>query len=548
MWVLGINGPPFGSHDAAACLVDSAGRVVAFSEEERFSRDRHAVRQPPRLAVDFCLRRAGITLSDVDVIATGWDMSRLVPAMFATERDLLEFALGRQLPGRLPEIVHVPHHAAHAASAFHSSLYDQAAVLVVDGNGEDESATIWEFREGAQPRLVRSFPRHQSLGWAYDAASRWLGLSFLDAGKTMGLAAFGRAAGMRTTPLIEFGGDDYRLLLEKAAPRVRDYRSHDIVEQYHDVLDGWRAIYDQVAGTGRPRREVFRLHEDEEAVLVAYTAQTMVEEGVGWLARQARETTGLEALCLAGGVALNCSANALVPQPVYVPPVPHDAGVALGAAWWVRPPRERARLLSPYLGADLAEAAPASAEDWAGLRRTAFSADRVAELLLAGQVGAVAEGRAEIGPRALGHRSILALPRPAEVHLRVNRIKNREPWRPFGPVAGIECAGRLWTDLCELNRYMLGAAAVTAAGRETVPAAVHVDGTTRPQLLRGGEAPVVEAVLDELEKVGAPRVLINTSFNGRGEPIVNGPAEALRAFRGMDLDFLVLGDELISRC
>lgn len=546
MWVLGVNGPPFGSHDPTACLVDGDGVVVALSEEERFSRDRHAVRQSPRLATEFCLRRAGITLSDVDVVATGWDMSRLVPAMFATERELIEFVLGQRI-GQRTEIVHVPHHLAHATSAFHASVHRSAAVLVIDGNGEDESSTIWSFREGEQPRLERSWPRYQSLGWAYDAASRWLGLSFLDAGKTMGLAAYGRAARLPAPPLAEFDAEDFRLLVEKTAPRVRDYRSHDIVEQYHDVLDCWRAIYDGIAKKGGARADSFELHHDEDAVLVSHAAQTLIEEGVGWLARQARELTGLEPLCLAGGVALNCSANALVPQPVYIPPVPHDAGVALGAAWSVRPPKHRTEPMSAFLGADLHEAPAATGQDWAGLRREELSIDRLTGLLLDGQIGAVAHGRAEVGPRALGHRSILALPRPAAVHDRVNRIKHREPWRPFGPVAGIECAGRLWTDQCDLNRYMLGAATVTATGRETAPATVHVDGTTRPQLLRGGEAPVVEAVLDELERAGSRRVLINTSFNGRGEPIVNGSAEAVRAFRSLGLDFLVVGDELVTR-
>lgn len=546
MWILGVNGPPFGSHDPAACLVDGDGTVVAMSEEERFTRDRHSQRRPASKAVGFCLARAGIELSDVDVIATGWDMSRLVPGMFSTERELVEAMIGVSLGRATPEIVHVPHHLAHAASAFYGSTFRQAAVLVVDGNGEDESASIWRFEEGVEPKREESWPRHCSLGWAYDAASRWLGLSFLDAGKTMGLAAYGRASSLCEVPLVDTAGDDLRLALEDRAPRVAAYASHEIVEQYHDVLDSWRVVYDRIAGIDKPSRPTFALHEDPAAVLVAHSAQRLVEEGVRWLAERARSVTGLTPLCLAGGVALNCSANALLGQPVFVPPVPHDAGVALGAAWYVRPPRSRDVPMSPYLGTDLAESAPLTRDALESLSVRELATDRVAELLAEGRIGAVVEGRAEVGPRALGHRSILALPRPAAMHERVNELKNREPWRPFGPVAGLESAGRFWTDQCELNRYMVGAAPVTAAGGETAPAVVHVDGTTRPQLLRSGEAPVVEAVLDALGRDGVAPVLINTSFNDRGEPIVDDAADAVRAFRAMSLDFLVLGDRLIE--
>ena len=176
-----------------------------------------------------------------------------------------------------------------------------------------------------------------------------------------------------------------------------------------------------------------------------------------------------------------------------------------------------------------------------------WTSTRLAALLLDGRVGAVAQGRAEVGPRALCRRSIIAVPDTADVNTRVNVIKNREQWRPFAGVTRPAYGAQLWEQQEHFSRYMLGAARATELGRRVAPGVVHVDGTTRPQVLHGDEAPAVGAVLDSLERQGAPPVLLNTSFNDKGEPIVNTAADALTAFRSMDLDFLVLGDDLYRK-
>lgn len=167
-------------------------------------------------------------------------------------------------------------------------------------------------------------------------------------------------------------------------------------------------------------------------------------------------------------------------------------------------------------------------------------------MLLAGRVGAVVEGRAEVGPQALCHRSVVAVPRPASIHARLNDIKHREPLRPFGPVATVGTVSRLWGgERGDLTRYMVGATLVTETGARVAPAVVHTDGTARPQNLRGGEAPVVKALLGELHRQGNAAVLINTSFNDKGQPIVSTAAEAVDTLRTLKLDFLVLGDDLL---
>ncbi|MFD5269000.1 carbamoyltransferase C-terminal domain-containing protein [Streptomyces sp. NPDC058335] len=544
-----MNAPPAGWHDAAACLVDGGGNVIAYSEQERHNRIRHAIGDgfnKPLGAARFCLDQAGITIDDVDVIAIGWNIDQMFPGFFADERELATHATGFDFPGRLPEIVRVPHHRAHAASAFYASPFSEAGVLVVDGNGENESTSIWSFAYGREPEPKREWPRTASLGYAYDGASEWLGFHHLNAGKTMGLAAYGRALGLSVETLVDTDGGDLRLAVP-ALPESRGSATIDeIGRHYAATVGSWRDLYAKLAGAEGPVCPAHRLTEDPAAVLVAYTAQRLIEDAVTSLAATAGQLAGVADLCLAGGVALNCSANGMLPANVYVPPVPHDAGVALGAAWTVCPPNRPGEAISPYLGEDVRAHGPADAAE-SGLLRTDFDPDQVTDLLLDGQVGAVAQGRAEIGPRALGHRSILAVPDSVEVSARVNRIKHREQWRPFAGVTSPEYGGGLWERQEHLSRYMLGAARVTDEARRVAPGVVHVDGTTRPQILAPGAAPAVGAILETLAGRGAPPVLLNTSFNDKGEPIVNSAADALAAFRSMDLDFLVLDQALYRK-
>ena len=224
-----------------------------------------------------------------------------------------------------------------------------------------------------------------------------------------------------------------------------------------------------------------------------------------------------------------------------MPPVAADAGGALGSAWAVAPPRRLQPPLDAYLGPQIGT--PASApEGWTSAELEPLA---VVERLLRGEIGAVAWGRAEVGPRALGHRSLIALPRDVATRDRLNELKGRELWRPLAPIGISDANGRFWEGPRELQRYMLGAASVTPLGRERIPATVHVDGTARAQIANG--AGFISDVLQELETGGADPVLINTSFNTRGEPIVNTADEAVRSAEAIGVDFLVVGDALFDR-
>lgn len=541
MWVLGYHGPPIGWHDGSVCLVDGDGHVVAFAENERFTRTKHALRESPLPAVEHCLSVAGITRADIDVVAVGWDLPVVftwlkAPWTFSQPRDLLRTQLGWTATDHEPDVVFCSHHRAHAACAFYASGYADAAVLIVDGQGEDESTSI--FSAGYGQPIVRKerWATAASIGYMYEGACQAIGLDFLEAGKTMGLASYGRAAADADI-LMEWDGDTYR-------------QPFDISDDatYEEMVAAWatelaRRFPDLPRATPRET-----LHEDDIAVRIAYSAQATVEAIVPRLVDLARARAGTQNLCLGGGVGLNCSVNGTLAAPVYVPPVTYDAGVALGAAWLVAPPKTPGPPLTPFLGRTIGPNEAADPARAAGLECVPFDSDDIVRRLLDGKVGAIAWGRAEVGARALGHRSILALPNRAEVADKVNRIKSRELWRPLAPVGLPHAEETYWAPHPLLHKYMLGAVDVTDLAREQIPAAVHVDGTARAQIVDADfdDGPLAD-ILVGVEAAGFPPILLNTSFNGRGEPIVNTAAEALATFGSLGLDFLIAGDVVVTK-
>lgn len=530
-YILGVNAGSSTFHDASACLSNEHGAVLAFIEEERLSRVRHAPGvHMPALAVEQCLRLAGVHAQDVDVVAVGWDE----PRISARDGQIWQFDSPRHfLAGlgfggrRLPDLYFVPHHQAHAASAFHASGYNSAAVLVVDGNGEDECTSIYRARRGEPLVRLASWPRVYSIGHMYEAASVWLGLGKRGAGKTMGLAAYGAWVTPTEPGWLTVGPAGLRSVL--GTDPLADY----------DTLKGrWRRQVAHFAGTSGPREPPGNLAADPSAVRVAAAAQHTTEAVLTWLADQARTITGQSRLCIAGGVGLNCAANGRLIPPLYVPPVPHDGGVALGAAWALAAPRVPA-LFSAYTGGYPGRL-PANLD---GATQHELDVDRVADLLTEGRVVAVCRGRSEVGPRALCHRSLLASPMTPQMQTQMNGIKRRERWRPFGPVTNAD--PELWSPVGHLDRYMIAAARLTETGAALVPAVRHVDGTTRPQRLRPGDEDFVSAVLDALARRGHPPVLLNTSLNGPAEPLVETAAQAVECARRLGADALVTDDTLV---
>ena len=526
------------------------GVVVAACEEERFTRNKRALREAANHSVQACLDTAGLDLADIDCLAVSW-----VPGLAPHDRRLTDSldrltSSDRFLDKRLPEIRYVPHHLAHAALGFHTSGFAEAAVIVADGQGEDVATTVFR-AEGSRLVEVARFGIADSLGFFYAAVTRYLGFTAGSAGKTMGLAPYGQIT--YEFPELATHQDGYRITMPGADKPER--------------MRGWLERLDEVFGlapqgvpamdrsTDLLRSPVTLLRHHQEA---AASAQAALERILSHVAEIALASTHSRNLVLSGGVALNCSANGRLREQfpsadVFVNGAAHDGGTALGAALLVAaengelPPPERSRSL--FLGPEFD---PAPAIAWArrsGLQVETPSAGigvACARRLDASQVGAWFRGRAEYGPRALGGRSIIARSDSREVADRVNRIKGRECWRPLAPALSASTAEAFGLTGKPLD-FMIEAHWITdEALAQPLAGIMHVDRSVRPMVVGEKGHPFSELLAGAAEVSGLGTVT-NTSFNLESEPIVNSPIDALRTFVASDLDFLALGEVIISK-
>jgi carbamoyltransferase len=571
MYTLGINAA---YHDPAACLVRD-GEVVAAAEEERFTRIKHGKRpvpfstwELPFHAIDYCLREAGIRLADVDHVAYSYDpfllpgarrdaevRLPLEPSAHAASDgwesvwDPLFFSsivnAPRQLAGGAPHHLQerfrgvsfdgpfrwhfLSHHLAHAASAFHASPFERAAVMTLDGRGERATTSYGTGCNNAL-ELIGEVHMPHSLGVLYERVTEHLGfLHSSDEYKVMALAAFGRrryAEEFREIIRLR-GNGDYTIeplrLAERFGPARR--RGEPILERHRDL---------------------------------AHSLQKALEEAVLEIARWLHAATGERNLAMAGGVALNCVMNDRLRREgpfdqVWVQPAAGDAGTALGAALWidaqVRGGAERRfRMDHAFLGPGYSDEEIEGLLRWsrAPWRRMRDFAGEVADLLAREKVVGFFRGRMEFGPRALGARSILASPIPGCMQARLNEIKDREDFRPVAPMV-LEEEAENWFRGAGVSPFMLFVAEVLPERAEQIPAVRHVDGTARVQTVSAAYDPERHALLRAFEaRTGVP-VLVNTSFNTRGEPMVCSPRDALECFWTSPLDALAIGPFLIEK-
>jgi len=553
MNILGLSA---GYHDAAACLLRD-GVLVAAVEEERFSRHKHDARMPVA-AFRHCLAAAQLDLTELDAIAfyetPARKRERQIGSGIATDDPRLAAAdparAIREVLGWEGPIYWAAHHQAHAASAFYASGYDSAALLTADGVGEWATQT-YGIGDGARLESIAQVDFPHSLGLFYSTLTAWLGFAVNDGEyKLMGLAPFGEPrfqAALRA--LIEVGVEGaFKLDLH-----------------YFDFVSGTRMFSERLSDLlGAPPRvpgsPITRLHQD-----VARSAQAVLEEvlleQVRWLHRR----TGLDNLCFAGGVAQNVVANgrALRESPfrrLYVPSAPGDAGGCIGAAALAhvaltgerpRISADGAALRSAAFGPQYSSKAVARLIAHSGLPAQDFRGDvaallaAVVDRLLAGQVIGWFHGPLEFGPRALGGRSLLADPRNPQMRDRLNRlVKQREGFRPFAPSVLADAAA-MHFDLDHASPFMSETCAVRSP--LALPAITHVDGSARPQTVDPALQPRFAALLAVFaERTGYP-LLVNTSFNLAGEPIVTSPADALSTFAATAIDALVLEDFLLDR-
>ncbi len=545
------------SHNGAACLLDGSGAVLAAVQEERLCRVKRAFLRPAEgaRAIDEVLDAAGVAPREVALVVTCPLRSAVAP-----ELDLTRHATLSGVPRGL-----VTHHRGHAAGAFAASGWDEAAVLVIDGMGSEaadlddaeraavigpttgrEVSSIYHATPAglvarekqlgalsapapAPGRPLSPLPPFASLGTMYQAVARLVFGSWQDAGKVMGLAPYGRPR----SPVDDFLAID--------GPRLV---FADGIHRRRWPAGGWPA-----------HRETW---ED-----LARSVQEALEVGVMHLAARARALTGSRRLCLAGGVALNGIANERIVRSglfneVFVLPAAEDCGTALGAAWeglWrLTGFRAGPRLTSDGMGRSYSDAAVAEAiaAGHAGPGAIATRPDdlyaAVAALLDRGAVVGWFQGRSELGPRALGQRSILLDPRRADGKDHLNtRVKHREGFRPFAP-AVLASEARAWFDLGEVpeSPFMLRVVPTRPDRRARIPAVVHVDGSARVQTVAPDSGPLARLLEAFAARTGVP-ILLNTSFNVAGEPIVETPADALRCFAATGIDAVALGGRLVVK-
>lgn len=560
--IMGLNSV---YHESAACLL-RGGDLLAFAEEERFNRRKHAksarvgnAGDLPIDAIEHCLRTAGATWRDIDHVALPFDPDlrpepineQTVPGDWGhPDGEAVFLRAVRSIPERLsehagidlvPRIHYVPHELAHAASAYYPSPFSDAAVLSLDGIGE-WSTGLLAYGDGTQLKEIRQLHYPDSIGFGWEKFSKFVGLGEYEAAKVMALAAFASPERFGNAMRSLFRDPAGRIRVDQDAMRFR-------VEDYRPL--------ERLFGPKRPPGGRI----DQRDAQVAAALQEVTEDILLDLCAELARATGSTNLCLAGGVALNCVATGRIAerapfQRIFVQPVAHDAGTALGAAAYVQHSvlgrADRFEMTTAYLGPEYSEPEMVQAVSAAGLSFTklAHPPRTVAELLAAGQIGGWFQGAAEIGPRALGNRSILADPRrPGSKELVNLRVKHREYFRPFAPSVLAEEAQE-WFEIHGQSRshqFMSFAFPVRREKRALVPAVLHVDGTSRLQTVTQEGNPKYHALISEFRRLTGIPLLLNTSFNASDEPIVLSPHDAVRTFCRTGLDFLVLGDLLVAR-
>jgi carbamoyltransferase len=538
--VLGVNAV---FHDPAAALVVD-GVVIAAAEEERFSRRKHgkaavpfSTWELPEASANWCLQSAGLEPEDIDAVAYSYEPALAQHANGDVTADAWEglrtlyaeqapLFLQSALPGLDPEKVRfVPHHVAHAASAHFAAPFPSSSVMVLDGRGERASYLAGRY-DDCELEILATQDLPHSLGLLYEEVTQHVGFErSSDEYKVMALASYGRPR-----------------FLDVFRDAVRPTGDGGFLVDPIDL--------EQLAPAIANGDESTRDHAD-----LAATMQIRLQEVLLELAQWLKEHTGETALTMAGGVALNCVANSFLHEhgpfeEVWVQPAAGDAGTALGAALHlacelgdVPSPMETAALGRSWSGDEI--------DGW--LRTAHVAAERppdiaeaVAEVIAKNGIVAWFQGRSEYGPRALGHRSLLANASNPDNLARLNNVKGREQFRPVAPMVTLERAPHIFEGPIP-SPYMLFTHRVREDWHDRIPAVVHVDGTARVQTVDRTDEPLVARLLDEVDKRTGVPVVVNTSLNTAGRPMVDDPRDALECFGSSPIDVLAIGPYLVRR-
>ncbi len=581
-------------HDAAAAILRD-GQLIAAAEEERFSRKKHDFDFPER-AIAFCLAQAGITAADLDYVVffekPFLKLERLVLSIMQTfprshrvfreamltwlsDKLWIQQRIERHLNLPASKVLFSGHHLSHAASAFLCSPFDEAAILTVDGVGEWATASVGVGR-GSHVELLEEVRFPHSLGLLYSAFTAFLGFEVNEGEyKVMGMAPFGQPRYVDEVSRLVRADDDGSFALDMSyfsfhysADRTYTARFEELFGPPRDPRMNFftpTSGYPSYFGA-KPADYDEQARSNQHYADIAASIQVVTEEILLKMARHVHQRTGLPRLCMAGGVALNSVANGRILretpfEAIYIQPAAGDGGSALGAALYayhtvLGKPRgfvlEHAYWGEEHTASRIADFLTEAHIPHERCDDEDALLDRVTDRLAHGGVVGWSQGRFEWGPRALGNRSILADPRTAAMKDIVNtKIKFREPYRPFAPAVLVERAEEFFAlpDAARHYpaRFMLYVVGVVDDKKESLGAITHVDGSARVQTVDRVAAPRFHRLIERFGQATGVPVLLNTSFNLKGEPIVNTPREAFRTFSVSEMDLLVLDQFIIAK-
>jgi len=561
-YVLGIYGMFPHAENASAALVKD-GKLIAMAEEERFNRIKHSRGLPyPEKSIEFCLKFAGITIDEVDSISLGWasfPSTLWMSFISCIKRPIFIFKLpgiikemrGHKQYKHFDKITYYPHHMAHAASAFLVSGFKDANIISMDGQGETSSVLLAEGKNYKDIKKIKEYSSLSSIGALYESFTDYLGFRrHSEEGFVMGLASYGRPI-YNTNSIIRWNKNGYSC---ETLPRYINILKYSFRKFAGKKIDSFSELLKSSYGPKRNKDEpLTKRHQD-----IASTIQNIQEKAIVRLAKSMYEKNGIQNFCLAGGSALNCIANGVLLEQdfvknIYVQPASSDCGTAIGAAFL-----EWSRISGKPIDFTMKHAyyGPEYTNDEIELilkqTNTKYEyhedIERVsAELIAKGNIIGWFQGRMEMGPRALGNRSILADPTDEKMADKVNmQVKHREPWRPFAPSILAEYANEYFENSYP-SPFMILSFRVKKDKWKIIPSVVHIDGTTRPQTVTKEDNPRYYKLIQEFEKIKGVPVLLNTSFNDKGEPIVCSPQDAIKSFKKTNLDYLAIGNFLVYK-
>lgn len=546
MKVLGLNGWTERGHDGGASLIVD-GKLLFSIEEEKLVRKRHAYDMLPLKSIQACLHYGNLTLDDIDKIVIGWDYEKIYEMLgkkFISKQEVSKILFNNEKYAN--KIEYLTHHIAHAYSAFVPSNYDKALVFVVDGQGEYMATSLYlADRNKRDMKLLMETPI--SLGYFYAGITQQIGFKSGEEGKTMGLASYGEPIYCDSLRKFISLDEDKNI---RCAFKIKKTSK----DEEDATLEKWEELLSQVI----PKRNG-KITEIDENIIpyanLAESGQKILEEIMTGIISKYVKETGVHKVCVAGGVGLNCPTSSAIEEmkeieSIFIQPAANDGGISLGAAikGSIDLGDDVDIEMIPYLGPEYSQE-----EIEQALLQRQYNYTRydniepvIAKLLSQNQIVANFQGRIELGPRALGNRSLLANPEQYDMLIRMNNLKGREVWRPLAPAVLYDKQSEIFNS-CIFSPHMTKNFKVLNEAIDKVAAITHVDGTARIQSVTNKYNEIFYNIINEFYNITGIPVVINTSFNVRGEPIVCTPQDAIDSFERMKLDYLAIGKCLVKR-